>query len=321
MPLTERQKRLLVIGGLTAGGIAAAALIASAMARPPLAPPPPPPGYGRVECKAYADTTEVSATVEISGVGVYTTPFTADLKPGTYTFKASYDGQTKTQKVTVVEGITETVTFTFAVGPPTYLPTAIKVISYPTTMVQLYGFYYTMPTIVSPQCLAFHPLISWQGPPYSVGIITYEMTAKLVDAMGRGVPNQPLLFWSVPTRDDQTGVFLIDGLERPYDKPLRKYTDANGEATVALQYMLTDEKIKLLEDRLRFGCCGPLGGWLWDIDVGDCCHPILYHTICSMASEGKTDPRSYVVHIALEGTTLEAPPTGIVCYAWGKKLW
>lgn len=316
MPLTKAQKRLLLAGGLAAAGGVAAYLIYKATAAPGI-----PPGMGRVRCVAYADGTEVSATVEVSGVGAYKTPFTVDLKPGTYTFKASYGGQTKTQTVAVVEGVEKTVTFTFALGPPTYLPAAIKIIAYPTTMVQLYGFYYTMPTPAHPQCLAVNPLTSWQGPPYPVGYITYEMTAKLVDALGRGVPNQPLLFWSTPTRDDQTGVFLIDGGERPYYSPARKYTDENGEATVSLQYRLEDEKVKALEDRLRFGCCMPFVGWIADIDVGGCCYPLAGLYICSRADEGRTDPRGYVVHVALEGTTLEAPPTGITCYTWGRKLW
>jgi hypothetical protein len=318
MPLTKTQKRLLLAGGLAAAGGVTAYLVYRALAKPAI--PPPAPGMGKVKCVAYADGTEVSATVEVSGVGTYKTPFTVDLKPGTYTFKASYGGQTKTETVTVVEGVTKTVTFTFALGPPTYLPTAIKIIGYPTTMVQLYGFYYTMPTPVSLQCLAVNPLLSWEGPPYPVGIITYTLTAKLVDAMGRGVPNQPLLFWSTPTRDDQTGVFWIDGDERSIGNPVKKYTDQNGEASVNLQYSLTDEKVKILEDRLRFGCCTPLG-FAWDIDVGGCCAPIALNWICSKLDEGRTDPRGYVVHVLLEGTTLEAPPTGITCYAWGKKLW
>jgi hypothetical protein len=139
--------------------------------------------------------------------------------------------------------------------------------------------------------------------------------------MNRGVPNQPLLFWCTPTRDDQAGIFLIDGEEHSYMNPLRKYTDGNGEATVSLQYRLTDPKVKTLEDRLCFGCCLPLIGMVADIDVGECCYPLGGLYICSRASEGRTDPRGYVVHVALEGTTMEAPPTGITCYTLGRKLW
>jgi hypothetical protein len=205
------------------------------------------------------------------------------------------------------------------VPPPTYPPASIDFVEYPTALTQLYGFYYEMPTPVSPQCLRFQPLVSFEGPPYPVGYIWRTVRVKVVDALGRGVPNQPLLFWSVPTEDDQTGFFQIDEKVAGFDNPVRKITNGNGEASVLVNYQLRNDKIKILEDKLDFGCYTLLGR-LWDIDVGGCCYPLAYNFIGRRADEGKTDPRAYVVYVKLEGTTLQTP-LGMTCYAWGRALW
>jgi hypothetical protein len=73
-----------------------------ATAPPP--PPPPPPGMGTLECHAYIDTTEIKVPVEVVGVGGYTTPFTVNLAPGSYSLNAKYDTQTLTKDVTITEG-------------------------------------------------------------------------------------------------------------------------------------------------------------------------------------------------------------------------
>jgi hypothetical protein len=76
-----------------------------------------PPGKGVLECHAYVDTTEVKASVEVVGVGTYTTPFTLNLAAGTYTLNAKYDTQTQTKTATITEGVTTRVDFTFAKAP------------------------------------------------------------------------------------------------------------------------------------------------------------------------------------------------------------
>ena len=75
------------------------------------------PGMGTLECHAYIDTTEVKAFVEVVGVGTYTTPFTVNLTAGTYTLNATYDTQTQTKTVTITEGATTRVDFTFTKVP------------------------------------------------------------------------------------------------------------------------------------------------------------------------------------------------------------
>jgi hypothetical protein len=76
-----------------------------------------PVGVGTLEVHAFADTEEVAASVEVVGVGTYTSPFTIDLPPGTYTLNATYGTQTQTKTATITEGITTRVDFQFAKAP------------------------------------------------------------------------------------------------------------------------------------------------------------------------------------------------------------
>ena len=78
---------------------------------------PPPPGKGTVDIHAFLDSGEVIASVEIVGVGTYTTPFTLELDAGTYTVNATFQGTLQTKTVTVIEAQTTTVNFQFGVPP------------------------------------------------------------------------------------------------------------------------------------------------------------------------------------------------------------
>jgi hypothetical protein len=77
-----------------------------------------PAGKGTLECHAYIDAEEVAVPVEIVGVGTYTTPFTVELNVGDYTLNATYDTQTQTKTVAVVEGAITKVDFKFSKAPP-----------------------------------------------------------------------------------------------------------------------------------------------------------------------------------------------------------
>jgi hypothetical protein len=79
---------------------------------------PPPPGKGTLYCRAFANSDEVAASVQVVGVGTYTTPFSLDLAPATYTLKASYQGQPKQTSATVVEGKITEVSFGFVKTVP-----------------------------------------------------------------------------------------------------------------------------------------------------------------------------------------------------------
>jgi len=77
-----------------------------------------PPEKGILECHAYVDSRETIVTVEIVGVGIYRTPFTVELSPGTYTLKATHLWQTQERTVTIRAGETTRVDFRFAALPP-----------------------------------------------------------------------------------------------------------------------------------------------------------------------------------------------------------
>jgi len=88
---------------------------------PSPSPPPPSPANGTLEVHAYCDSTEINSTVEVVGVGTYTTPFILDLEVETYTLNATYDEQTQTKMAEVMEGAVTQVEFYFA---DTMKPTA-----------------------------------------------------------------------------------------------------------------------------------------------------------------------------------------------------
>jgi hypothetical protein len=79
---------------------------------------PPPPGKGTLYCRAFANSDVVAASVEVVGVGTYTTPFSLNLAPATYTLNASYQGQVKQTSATVVEAQITEVDFSFVKTTP-----------------------------------------------------------------------------------------------------------------------------------------------------------------------------------------------------------
>lgn len=68
---------------------------------------------GTLKCSGYADSKAVSARVEISDIGAYTTPFSIELPPGEYNLKAYYNTQKIEKSVTVTEGAESQVSFNF----------------------------------------------------------------------------------------------------------------------------------------------------------------------------------------------------------------
>jgi len=71
--------------------------------------PKPGPGQGTIS----VSTTPTGAKVYVGGTYIGTAPVSTNVDPGTYTVQAVYQGQSKTQSVTVAEGRTSSVSFTF----------------------------------------------------------------------------------------------------------------------------------------------------------------------------------------------------------------
>ncbi len=70
-------------------------------------------GTGTLDCHAYADATEVSANVLVTGVGSYKTPFKIELQSGSYHLIAEYADQKLEKDVTITTGLTTRVDFLF----------------------------------------------------------------------------------------------------------------------------------------------------------------------------------------------------------------
>jgi hypothetical protein len=87
-------------------------------------------GEGWLDVHAYADErigrAEVKATVEVVGVGTYTTPFTIRVPAGTYTLNATYKDQKQTKTATVEPDKTTRVEFEFA-APVVPIPWTIMI--------------------------------------------------------------------------------------------------------------------------------------------------------------------------------------------------
>jgi hypothetical protein len=69
--------------------------------------------YGLLTVKAYADSEEVAAEVEIVGVGKYHTPFKIYLTPGTYILIADWMGQEQIKGAEIQQDKTTETTFIY----------------------------------------------------------------------------------------------------------------------------------------------------------------------------------------------------------------
>lgn len=83
---------------------------------------PEPPFYscialGIIDVHAFLNDTEVNASVEVVGIGTYTTPFSLELPPRNYTLNATYETYSDSKTVTVVAGEITPVDFTFVLVP------------------------------------------------------------------------------------------------------------------------------------------------------------------------------------------------------------
>jgi len=74
---------------------------------------PPPPGKGTLRVHAYSNKSEITANVKVAAVGNFTTPFTMNLDPGSYTLNSTYTNQTQTRTVEISEGQTTLAEFNF----------------------------------------------------------------------------------------------------------------------------------------------------------------------------------------------------------------
>lgn len=97
--------------------------------------PPPPPAKGSVEIHAFLDSQEIVAPYEIVNATSGNTPSTVELNVGNYTINVTYQEQTKTQTIQIVEGQQIRVDFQFGTTPtpraPMFPVIVGKIIQYP----------------------------------------------------------------------------------------------------------------------------------------------------------------------------------------------
>jgi len=137
--------------------------------------------------------------------------------------------------------------------PPTYPPATIEFLNLPLTIEQYY------------HCVLSGPVPLWQHlddiKPYANpectegGWVAQIVHGRVLDAMGRGVPNIAVDVWSSPTPDIHNGSLYLMHAPRTADAPLRLVTGANGEFTFPIEYLTA---LSYLAEK---GCraCTPIG--------------------------------------------------------------
>ncbi len=211
------------------------------------------------------------------------------------------------------------------IPPPPGIPAVIQVESAPTTVTQPIIWERTANGHVYNVCLRHSAILDIQDGQIIYGRRAYHAYFRVVDAAGKGVPNVPILVWSSPTRDDQGGIFTINGSERPIDSPLRVLTDEEGRIHLWFEYYETHETLRILDERHDFKCCDPVA-WevYYDVVPEECCPPfgLLATVPCWKRSPtASTDPKGYMVHLEVEGAPGKFREIMVSCRFDSKVLW
>lgn len=219
--------------------------------------------------------------------------------------------------------------------PPPAIPAMIQVESAPTSMIQNIIWRQTANGHTLPGgfpwlcCLRHSPIWGYENGQIVYGHRAYNAYFRVVDAAGKGVPNVPILVWSTPTRDDQGGIFAICGKERSFENPLRVLTDADGRINLFFEYYETYRTLEILDERHDFGCYirfpGAWDGRGGDIKPEECCGKYLglYWTLphYGRAKTADTEPRTYIVHLEVEGAPRVYNEIGVMCRFHSEALW
>jgi len=209
--------------------------------------------------------------------------------------------------------------------PPPAIPAMIIVETAPTSVVQdivwkrtANGHRYTV-------CLRASAIWGYRNGQIVYGYRAYDAYFRVVDAAGKGVPEVPVLVWSTPTRDDQGGIFYINGRERTSENPLRVITNNEGRIKLWFEYRETEKTLEILDEKHDFKCCDPVFYEVYfDLKPEDCCPPFgfLATVPCWKRSPtADTEPRSYIVHVEIEGAPARARDIVVTCKFHSKVLW
>ena len=106
--------------------------------------------YGLLEVHAYADSTEVAATVKVGTIGEWSTPFSASLPPGQYVLVGEYKGQTQVKIAEITEGKTTYINFYFEEPPLISISSFTAIISAVSLLLTVYTIFFMKPKTLPP---------------------------------------------------------------------------------------------------------------------------------------------------------------------------
>jgi Cys-rich repeat protein len=279
LPLTEKQKDALLIGGLGIAGIIAGIAVARATAKV------------TISRKCLVNSDCPAGYVCKYGVCVIAPPPPPCVVDSDC--PAGYVCKSGVCQPTVEVGI----------------PFKVTPLSYSSSISQNLAFYATgSPGNICLQCDAY---ISANDTVTNWGWEAYDATFQVVDAAGRGVPNITMQVWPLQSRDDQGGILYIDGEEITAGKPIKVVTDSNGVFSIFLEYRQTDAAVNILKNKSNIGCCVDLLGkrvWAGPISYPNgCCGIILWPyslpTVpCWKDSQtASSDLKLYTIHAEMVG--------------------
>jgi hypothetical protein len=137
--------------------------------------------------------------------------------------------------------------------PPTYPPSSIEFTNLPLTIEQYYHCVLSGPVPLSQHLDDIKPYVNQECT--QEGWVGKTVYGRVLDAMGRGVPNIAVDVWCSPTPDIYNGSLFLNGATRTADSPLRLVTDTNGNFAFSTAYLTA---MSYLAEK---GCraCTPIG--------------------------------------------------------------
>jgi hypothetical protein len=148
-------------------------------------------------------------------------------------------------------------------APPTYPPSVIEFLNLPITLEQYYHCKLSGWVPFSQHLDSITPYANEKCT--EEGWVVKIVRGRVVDAMGKGVPNIAVDVWCSPTPDIYNGSLYLMWAPRTADAPLRLVTTANGEFTFSVEYLTAESYLA------EKGCreCMPTGCY-----VAKPCHTI-----------------------------------------------
>jgi hypothetical protein len=174
------------------------------------------------------------------------------------------------------------------------------------TITQLY-YAHTYSPSFGVMCLGIWAVLSYEKP-LTEGYVWADPKLKVVDAMGRGVPNILVDVWSSPTTDDQGGFLEINGVAAPPESPVSVQTGADGTAPLTIRYKA--QNCEVIAKKHSCQQITPILIPIGYVGCGGCVWAPNYIGYCTKDVE--TYPKIYSVYAQVHGTVLTTPGAVVV---------